>query len=138
MNRKEFVSKSGAAALIASLGVGPLLSACSNDDDAPAPEEALTIDLGASPFDVLSTEDSWVLHPTEDLLLVNIGGAISMFSSRCPHNSCSRDWTFRGRQFICGCHGSTFENNGALVSGPATRGLTRRNFTQDGNILTLD
>ena len=139
MNRKEFISKSGAAALVASLGISSVITSCSSDDGAePNANSGITIDLSVTPFNVLNTEDAWLLHPTEDLLLVNVGGTISIFSSVCPHTACSREWSYNSSsQFVCGCHGSTFTNSGGLVEGPAATGLSRRSFTREGDIIQL-
>ena len=135
MTRKDFISKSGAAALLTSLGVNSLTTSCSSEED-PAPD-FLEIDLSISPFSVLKTDDAWLLHPTEDLLLVNVGGEIMVFSSVCPHTGCSRDWTYSSSQFTCQCHGSVFSNMGDLVSGPATRRLTSVSFINEGDTLKV-
>jgi Rieske Fe-S protein len=46
-----------------------------------------------------------------------------MFSSVCPHLGCSYEWQPEANLFICPCHGSEFDSEGAKVAGPAPRGL---------------
>ena len=38
---------------------------------------------------------------------------------RCPHRGCSVAWKSDAKAFVCPCHGSTFEADGALREGPA-------------------
>ena len=53
--------------------------------------------------------------------VVNLGFAI--FSPICPHLGCHYEWTPAANRFVCKCHGSQFDRDGAHVAGPAARGL---------------
>lgn len=44
---------------------------------------------------------------------------------RCPHMGCALKWNGVQRSWDCPCHGSRFEENGALIDNPATGGLKR-------------
>jgi Rieske Fe-S protein len=59
------------------------------------------------------------------------------FSRRCPHAGVAV--TPRGSGFIClpPGHGSQFSSNGALVSGPASRGLMPLNAKFSKGVLTI-
>jgi Rieske Fe-S protein len=46
-----------------------------------------------------------------------------IFSSICPHLGCRFNWDTGANRFICPCHGSQFDNEGAKLAGPAPRGL---------------
>jgi len=142
MERKVFIQQLGAAALLTSMGVS--LESCTNDaEDEPTPNNtpnspnAFTVDLSLSDFSGLKTEDAWLLHPDRDILLVNIGGTISAFSSSCPHSGCTRDWEREEDIFRCKCHGSEFNTDGSLAKGPATRGLTKLSVNRQEDILTI-
>jgi len=52
---------------------------------------------------------------------VNMGFAI--FSPICPHLGCRYDYKPDRGLFACPCHGSTYDNDGKHLAGPATRGL---------------
>jgi menaquinol-cytochrome c reductase iron-sulfur subunit len=52
---------------------------------------------------------------------VNMGFAI--FSPICPHLGCRFNYSVEAGKFLCPCHGSTYDNDGTHLSGPATRGL---------------
>jgi cytochrome b6-f complex iron-sulfur subunit len=58
----------------------------------------------------------WLIHSEEGLLALG---------STCTHLACQCDWSTLSSQFICPCHGSRFAADGALLEGPAPRGLDR-------------
>jgi thiosulfate dehydrogenase [quinone] large subunit len=52
-------------------------------------------------------------------------GTFAAFDVICPHEGCTVAFAAPEKLFICPCHGSRFNGEtGALVKGPATRGLT--------------
>jgi Rieske Fe-S protein len=56
-----------------------------------------------------------------------------LFSSICPHLGCKFNWDAGAKRFICPCHGSEFNGEGAKLAGPAPRGLDPLPFReQDG------
>jgi len=53
-------------------------------------------------------------------------GTFAAFDAICPHEGCIVAFSNPAQRFICPCHGSQFNGQtGALLHGPATRGLTR-------------
>jgi thiosulfate dehydrogenase [quinone] large subunit len=53
-------------------------------------------------------------------------GTFAAFDAVCPHEGCIVAFSASAKRFICPCHGSQFNGaTGALLNGPATRGLTR-------------
>ncbi|MGF1532878.1 MAG: ubiquinol-cytochrome c reductase iron-sulfur subunit [Bernardetiaceae bacterium] len=149
MNRKDFIRTSGAALLLASLGI-PLQSCSSDEEDEPQPvtppptsdgggaDTGVSFNIQTSPFNVLENPDAWLLHPTEDILVVNAAGTLRAFTSVCTHSACSRNWSFSGRQARCNCHGSIFDQAGGVVQGPANRSLTEYGVSRDGDTITIN
>jgi len=144
MKRKEFVKKTGAAALLISMGV--MLDSCTDDSEEMTPDddkdvdendETVTFDLNQDPFDVLQNNDGWLLHPSENILLVNVGGDIRAFTSVCTHSGCVDDWSYSSSSFICNCHGSMFNNQGQVTSGPAASNLKEYGVNVDGDSVTI-
>ena len=135
MTRKDFLQKAGAAVALSSLGVS--LDSCS-DDDNPTPDlgEGLTLDLTQEPFDEILSR-GWVLHPTENVLVVNWENEIRAFTSVCTHEGCARDWVFGRGVFTCTCHSSRFDHTGAVISGPAEKNLAEFSVVQAGDMLTI-
>lgn len=66
--------------------------------------------------DSANGEPTWVLQLQS--------GQFSAFSARCPHQGCSVNFESSAAGFTCPCHGSRFDAQGHLLSGPAQRGLT--------------
>ncbi len=62
-------------------------------------------------------------------LLVNgVKAAVNLLTPttpRCPHMGCALKWNSREHSWDCPCHGSRFEENGALLDGPSTDNLKR-------------
>ncbi len=55
------------------------------------------------------------------VLVQRAPGEFRALSTTCPHLGCTVE--FKDGAFACPCHGSRFDGEGALVRGPATRGL---------------
>ena len=134
MKRKEFLKQAGALVTITVMGG---LSSCSDDLPEPGLDMEVTIDLNQVPFDILTTEGNWVLHPDENIILVNWQGEIRAFTSVCTHSQCSRAWVFGGAEATCTCHGSKFDWKGSVIQGPAKSDLVNFNIAADGNLLTI-
>ena len=49
--------------------------------------------------------------------------AFNALTATCTHEACTITG-FAAPQFVCPCHGSRYTTAGAVVNGPATRGLT--------------
>lgn len=134
MDKREFLKSVGSAGLLTILGVSA--PSC-NDEDEPAPDNAnFTVDLTQPAFSALQNDGGWVLHPDRDYLLVNVGGTIRAFSSRCTHQGCTRNWAFSANA-TCNCHASVFNSSGSVVSGPASQSLTSVSVTREGDVLTV-
>ena len=132
MDRKEFLEKSALIASMVCLGMS-----VSCEDDPSGLNKQITIDLSDPEFEKLNTESSWMLHPDENVLIVNVAGDFRAFDSRCPHSSCSRNWAYNPGVFTCTCHNSKFDSTGAYLSGPANASLTLLNISLEGTILTI-
>jgi quinol---cytochrome c reductase iron-sulfur subunit, bacillus type len=75
---------------------------------------------------VAARQDAWARQPPMALgtvWLVRRSGVVTAFSSVCPHLGCGVEAREGG--FACPCHGSSFDAEGRVLSGPAPRGLDR-------------
>ena len=132
-SRRQLLCGSGAAAVAA------LLSACSGgsgdyggSDGKPTPSQDPTKPLAT--LDEIPVGGGIV---TADLVLVQpVAGQVKAFSRSCPHMHNPVDAPKDGI-ITCPFHGSQFKaDDGSLVKGPATKGLTEVKVTvTDGKVM---
>ena len=103
---REFV---GENATVGARFVGDRLrSLLSRDVDLPAAGEGKVVRQGGRPIAV-HRDDEGELHTV---------------SAVCPHLWCLVDWNDAERTWDCPCHGSRFDCDGEVLSGPALEGLS--------------
>jgi nucleotide-binding universal stress UspA family protein/nitrite reductase/ring-hydroxylating ferredoxin subunit len=54
---------------------------------------------------------------------IETDGTVYSLSPRCAHMGCTVDWNDAEKTWDCPCHGSRYRFDGAVIHGPATRGL---------------
>ncbi len=52
-------------------------------------------------------------------------GQVIKLSASCPHQGCPVEWDENEKRWVCPCHGSQFQPDGTLISGPAGKGLEK-------------
>jgi len=76
--------------------------------------------------DPTSGDPSLVIHLSD--------GRFVAYDAVCPHAGCTVGYSPSERLIVCPCHGSEFDpSSGAVVQGPATRGLRRFQVTEGTN-----
>lgn len=60
---------------------------------------------------------------------------ISVLSPICPHLGCHVNWFPGKHEFICPCHGGTYNANGRYISGPPPRSMDPLQFQVHGGEL---
>lgn len=86
-------------------------------------------DVGAEPF----------RYAQGQFFVVNTDDGVLALWWKCPHLGCTVPWISAENSFICPCHGSVYEYNGARVSGPAPYGLDIMPITvQDDGAITVN
>jgi nitrite reductase/ring-hydroxylating ferredoxin subunit len=58
-------------------------------------------------------------------------GTYVAFSAGCPHQCCPVSFNATRTEFVCPCHGSTFDINGRVTGGPAPSGLHKLSVCAD-------
>lgn len=121
----------------AALGTVPLLAACGGDEDSdetatepPAAGETLgpATDVPVGGGTVYGDQKIVVAQPTE--------GEFKAFTAVCTHQSCLVS-KVTAESIDCTCHGSKFSvQDGSVLNGPATTGLTPVTVTVDGGQIT--
>ena len=135
-NRRAFVTAfAGACA-----GGAALLSGCATVATyrVTAPPREGRVTVPRAEFERLALERGAIRVESaalpEPVLLLAAGdadGGFRAIGSTCTHQQCA---VRPGRTFLrCACHGSTFDLEGAVVRGPASKPLPRYDVTADAN-----
>ena len=107
------------------LGLSALVRFFDYSTESPQPTE----------FDVGSIDQyppgSRTTIPEADAFLLHTANGLQALSAECPHLGCTVELAADG--FVCPCHTSRFDPQGALVHGPATRALSPLRVEQAAN-----
>ncbi|MGW2273020.1 Rieske (2Fe-2S) protein [Streptomyces yangpuensis] len=109
-------------------GSAPAEASSSGGAAAGAKAIAKAADVPVGGGKVLKEEKVVITQPTK--------GSFRCFTAVCPHQGCLVSKVADGT-IDCACHGSEFKvTDGAVVKGPATKGLAEKKITvaADGNI----
>jgi Rieske Fe-S protein len=125
------------------LGAGAILAACGGEEPSssgnneppesegpPAASEAIKkSDVPVGGGVVVKEQETVVTQPT--------AGQFQAFSAICTHQNCVLA-NVTDKMINCTCHGSQYNiADGSVARGPATRPLTRKNVTDNGDTLTV-
>lgn len=99
-------------------------------------------DVGSASYVPVGGAASFTDPATGDPALVvqPEAGTFVAFDAVCPHEGCTVQFYESSDRFICPCHGSEFNGRtGALLRGPATRGLTEIQIAEgpDGQLYAV-
>jgi cytochrome b6-f complex iron-sulfur subunit len=135
MDRKEFISQVGLGA--ASLLFLNCLGGCSKGGDRPpAPTNVdFTVDL-SSPANAALVTSGGFIYTNGVVVAKAVSGSYVAVSQACTHEGTSVQYQTTDR-FFCPNHGSVFSTSGTVVTGPATKSLTRYNTSLSGNNLRV-
>jgi Rieske Fe-S protein len=85
---------------------------------------------------IVSQDAGWGKFQTQrSVWVVRKGENVKVFSGVCPHLGCSVNT--RADKFICACHGSEWDGEGATVAGPSPRGLDTLDFRVEDSKLKV-
>ncbi len=66
------------------------------------------------------------------------GNEIVAYNATCTHLGCTVHWDEPKGQFVCACHGGTFDINGAVKTGPPPRPLDRHRFKVENGFMFVE
>jgi cytochrome b6-f complex iron-sulfur subunit len=138
MDRRDFLQKSMYLA-IGMAGVAALVESCgkSNSSQPSAPTVDFTIDISTSQYSALNTNGNYVYYSASNIIIARdaSGNFVALYDV-CPHAGCTVQ--FNGsNKFPCPCHGSMFDENGNVITGPATSGLKKYTTSLSGTQLRV-
>jgi len=141
MKRGEFLSTIAGPVSLAC--VACLASACSKEEsgapaamNTPSPSNGFSVNLDTE----LKSVNNFVAK--NGIIVIrtasgNSAASFLAFSSVCPHAGATVEYNSGTSSFLCAAHGSTFSSEGALIQGPATRGLTKLDIEISGTTLRV-
>jgi cytochrome b6-f complex iron-sulfur subunit len=136
MDRKDFLKTSGILSVAAVAGLAAFIEACKKASTSPeGPSVNFTLDLTQSSNAALNTSGGTV--SSNGVIVVNNGGSYIALAQTCTHQGCSIGYNASGNDFVCPCHGGTYDLNGNVTSGPPPAPLKKYTVTKNGNILTV-
>jgi cytochrome b6-f complex iron-sulfur subunit len=149
LTRRDFCARSCAAALSVA-ATGALLGGCGGSSTGPSDNipalpvvngtfanGAVTVTVDSSSPLTSVGAAALVQSAATPLLVVHAGSsAFSAFSGICTHQACTITG-FADNRFVCPCHGSQYDTNGNVVSGPAPQSLQRFRASLSGTTLTI-
>jgi len=129
ITRRWFLGK---AAVVAAIGAGSLaLIAALREIFPPLAKTNKVFTIGRLyDFPI----DTYSLMPKQRVFILRDHEGVKAISAECTHLGCVLDRADSG--FQCPCHGSRFNDQGKVISGPAPRSLAcyRVDLTPDGQL----
>jgi nitrite reductase/ring-hydroxylating ferredoxin subunit len=101
----------------ASLGLGAVLRLAGANSGASGQDAAPVA------FDPKSLPQAGQIRRQGRVALLRDAGGFFALELSCPHLGCRPEWNLAEERFLCPCHGSAFTYDGALLKGPAGKGL---------------
>jgi nitrite reductase/ring-hydroxylating ferredoxin subunit len=132
--RRDFLREAASlVACAAALGVGPDSSL-----GFPVRLSAPLRILGGEAVYPIPPQDGATIDRDHEVIVVRSQDRIYAFALWCPHQRTALRWQDEERRFRCPKHKSTFQPDGAFVSGRATRALDRHPLRREGETVVVD
>jgi cytochrome b6-f complex iron-sulfur subunit len=136
MDRRNFLKSSCVLCGSAFFGSMIFLESCQKSAlGASAGNVNFTLDLTQSANSALNSNGGFVVK--NNVIVVNYNGSFVALSDICTHQGCRVNYNSNVHEFICPCHGGTYNINGNVIAGPPPAPLKKYNVSQKGSILTI-
>ena len=137
MNRKDFLRLSALAVAGVAVGGSNFLESCAKSSTTPSgPAANFTLDLTQASNTALNTVGGYVYSNGVIVAKVNTTTFIAL-AQACTHQGCTIAFNSSGNDFLCPCHGGSYDLSGNVISGPPPSPVKSYTVTQSGNILTI-
>lgn len=143
-SRREFLRRSAGA--VGVVGAASMCSGCAwfnrNDVQVEAAENASSVRVDFAKHPALKAVNGFVRLKAKDgdlrLIAVRTAeGKVVALDMVCTHWSCDVDWSEKGQELECPCHGSRFDTAGKVLEGPADEPLAVYPVTEDAEGVTI-
>lgn len=99
--------------------------------DVPMPSCSSTAGLMQAPQAASQLSVNQIMQVSGNVYIGRDSNGLFAINITCTHAGCTPVWNPAPQVFICGCHGSTFALDGALLKGPAMRPLPKYYVCRD-------
>lgn len=136
VDRRAVLSAAGASGVLVACGAA--LSACGGGSSRGDPASSSASGTATVPVAKVPVGGGVIVADGGGVVVVQpTKGAFKAFSSACPHQGCTVQ-TIDAGKITCPCHGSQFSvADGAVVHGPALRGLTALTARLEGSNIVV-
>lgn len=139
MDRRNFLKSSCGLCAVGIVGAAAFLQSCKKEDDTSddpqGPDVNFTLDLTQSANSSLNTGGGSL--STHGVVVANSGGTFIAIAEKCTHQSCNINYNAGNNNFVCPCHGGTYNLQGNVVSGPPPSPLKVYSVVRNGDVLTV-
>lgn len=140
MDRRKFLKTSCTLGILGAAGAAVFIESCNKNDSSGSgtpqgPTVNFNLDLTQPANSALNSSGGAVA--SNGVVVVNTSGTYIALAQSCTHNGCAVGYSQSGNNFVCPCHGGTFDINGKVTSGPPPAPLKKYGVTQNGSILTI-
>lgn len=94
--------------------------------------------LGGEAVYPIPPQDGATIDRDHEVIVVRHQDRVYAFALWCPHQRTALRWENEERRFRCPKHKSTFQPDGAFVSGRATRAMDRHPLRREGDTVVVD
>jgi nitrite reductase/ring-hydroxylating ferredoxin subunit len=133
--RREFLRET-ASLFGCAAALGPLLGIL--PPDFPVRFAAALRMAGGDAAYPIPPQDGATIDREHEAILVRFQERVYVFALFCPHQRTPLRWQEDQRRFQCPKHKSTFQPDGAFVSGRATRAMDRYPIRREGDTVVAD
>jgi cytochrome b6-f complex iron-sulfur subunit len=137
MDRRNFLKTSCLCGL-GIAGTAAFMESCKKSGVSTAaqgPTVNFTLDLTQPANASLNTAGGSV--SSNGVVVANTGSSFIAVAQSCTHQGCSIAYNKNGSDFVCPCHGGTFDINGNVTAGPPPAPVKKYTVTKNGNILSV-
>jgi len=137
MKRRSFLRRSGGLFGLSLVSTSVIIESCNNafSNTPQGPNVNFTLDLNQTQNSALKNPGGWV--SSHGVIVVNNNGTFVAISQTCTHQGCTVSYYKSYNEFICPCHGGTYDINGNVIGGPPPAPLKKYTVEQNGSILTI-
>ncbi|MEX2370477.1 MAG: Rieske (2Fe-2S) protein [Bacteroidales bacterium] len=139
MERKQFLKNLVINGSMVFVLPSLVLKACEKEGPNGLPTEGFELDLNDSSYVALSETGGYVILEEYGIIIIRTGETEYVaLSSICTHQGCTIGYNPSSNSLPCPCHGSIFDIDGSVLSGPAPTPLKIYETTLLENILIIN